>query len=80
MAFESKNPFLNNKSFSATSASSDSTGFWQADGGSTNEAGGHTHVVTIDGGGDSETRPKTILLGFIIKVDDSTVVMPMLTP
>jgi len=62
------------------SASTASTGWWQADGGATNEAGGHTHVVTIDGGGDSETRPKTILLGFIIKVDDSTVVMPMLTP
>lgn len=31
--------------------------------------GGHTHTATINGGGDSETKPKTYATNFFIKVD-----------
>ena len=32
--------------------------------------GNHTHSVTINGGGDTETRPKTYCANFFIKVDN----------
>jgi len=35
----------------------------------TNAAGAHTHTVTINGGGDAETRPKTFTVNYFIKVD-----------
>ncbi len=34
---------------------------------STQAAGAHTHTVSINGGGDSETRPANIALNYIIK-------------
>jgi hypothetical protein len=38
-----------------------------------NTAGAHTH--TINGGGDSETRPKTFLVEMIIKAFDQTITL-----
>ena len=47
---------------------------WFGNGGATNSNGDHTHTVTIDGGGDGETRPKTVLVNYIIKHDDTAVI------
>ena len=35
----------------------------------TSPAGDHTHTVTIDGGGDAETRPKSYSVNYFIKVN-----------
>ena len=32
-------------------------------------AGNHTHTVTINGGGDGETRPKTYSVNYFIKIN-----------
>jgi len=39
----------------------------------TSSAGAHTHTLTIDGGGDTTTRPDNVVLAFIIKAADRTV-------
>ncbi|WP_372995947.1 hypothetical protein [Marinobacter sp.] len=31
-------------------------------------SGGHSHAITIDGGGDPETRPKNIAVNFFVKI------------
>jgi hypothetical protein len=36
----------------------------------TEDAGDHTHTVTINGGGDTETAPDHVVLGYLIKAID----------
>jgi hypothetical protein len=57
------------------SASGEVSGYWEADGGSMGTAGAHTHTVTVDGGGDAETRPKAVFCHYIAKADDAAIVL-----
>ena len=43
--------------------------------GNVDDAGAHTHTVTINGGGDAETRPVNVALNYIIKGADQTVAL-----
>jgi hypothetical protein len=35
--------------------------------------GDHSHTIT--GGGDAETRPKTVFINYIFKCDDAAIVL-----
>jgi len=41
----------------------------------TGVSGAHTHTVTVNGGGDLETRPKSVFVDWIIKCSDFTVTL-----
>ena len=41
----------------------------------TQRAGNHTHTVSINGGGDTETRPKNFAINYIIKAEDDGVTL-----
>ena len=41
----------------------------------TGNSGNHTHTATVDGGGDSETRPRSVFVEFILKVTDQTITL-----
>lgn len=62
------------------SASSENNGFWQADGGATNNAGDHTHTVTVSGGGDDETVPRNYAVHWIVKASDVGIRYRAVTP
>ena len=44
-------------------------GGWSDQTAQTNSSGAHTHTVTINGGGDTETRPKTYSVNYFIKIN-----------